>query len=69
MYIAGNTTVEGKHKDLQLDTHNLMQQYVLVSVWRAAFQEGSWWTCPLVTKKDSGILGCIRKSIASRLRR
>lgn len=69
-HTAGKNTVEWKHKYLHPEKHNLMQQNRLVSVWRAAFQEGSWWTrvnlCPC--HKDSGIPGCIRKSTASRLR-
>lgn len=70
MHTAGKNTVEWKCKDLHLEKHNLMQQNRLVSVWRAAFQKGSWTRvnmCPC--HKDSGIPGCIRESIVSRLRR
>lgn len=69
MHTAGKNTVEWKRKDLQLEKRNLIQQNKLMSIWRGAFQEGSWWTkvntCPC--HKDSGSLGCIRKSVASRL--
>ncbi|KAK4829521.1 hypothetical protein QYF61_005160 [Mycteria americana] len=69
---------KGKCKVLHLGRNNPMCQYMLTS-WKAALQKRTWGVlmdsklamsqqCALLAKKANGILGCIRRIVASRLR-
>jgi len=69
---------KGKSRVLHLGRNNPMHQYRLSWIcWRAALRRGTWVVlgddrltmsqqCVLVAKKANEILGCIKKSVASR---